>query len=288
MRVVLSRFFKSSILEQLESRGLIHKQPVQAPLKSPADKAAAIAHALKLTRRRQRERAEELGMGRGFRLTKHDIKNWEGKVYSLEVERVEPATTKKEWVYELNAPGIEQEELQKLVQDQSAVASPTTMLDIVKPNVELEGVDLDPEPVYPPEKRAEYSTIITHPRIASRWNAAVQAEEAAFKIEQMHQVAIEKRRAGRRQMFQAMKENARRKQQEELNWLKERQGTDERVDKILKLRLMPDPMERQRVIERERQEMAARRLRELRQSVGLKTLVSTKPPPLPTAPESAE
>jgi hypothetical protein len=257
---------------------LIEKRAIDAPLKSPADKAAAIAHALKLTRRRQRERANELGMGSGFRLTKHDIKTWESKVYSLEVERVEPSTTKREWVYELNAPGVEQEELQDLVQKQSLVASSSTSLDVVKPNVDLESVDLDPEPVYPPEKRTEYQSIITHPHVVARWKAAVQAEEAAFKLEQMNQAAIEERRAGRRQMYQAIKQNTRRKEREELNWLKERQGTDERVDKILKLRLMADPSERQKVIERERQEMATRRLQELRQSFGLKTLVSTKLP----------
>lgn len=224
-------------------------------------------------------------MGSGFRLTKHDIKTWEGKVYSLEVERVEPLTTKREWVYELNAPGVEQEELEDLVRKQSLVASTSTSADIVKPNVELESVDLDPEPVYPPEKRAKYQSIITHPNVVTRWRSAVLSEEAAFKIEQMNQAAIEKRRAARRQMYQTIKQNARRKEQEELNWLKARQGTDERVDKILKLRLMPDPSERQKIIERERQEMAARRLQELRQSYGLKTLVSTKPPNPPKGPE---
>ncbi|KAJ9110754.1 hypothetical protein QFC20_002795 [Naganishia adeliensis] len=281
------KFFKRSILEQLESRGLLQKQTVQAPLKTPLDKAAAIAHALKLTRRRQRGRAEELGMGRGFRLTKNDIKTWESKVYSLEVERVEPATTKKEWVYELKAPGLEEEELKELVQNHTAVTSTSPTLDIVKPNVELEDVDLDPEPVYPPEKRKEYSIIITHPRVVARWNAAVQAEEAAFKLEQMNQRAIERRRAARRDMYQTVKQNTVRKEKEELNWLKEHQGTHEKVDKILQLRLIPDPSERQRIIEQERYEMATRRLQELRQSVGLKTLISTKPPSPPAEQESS-
>ena len=278
---VTFRFFKSSILESLESRGLIQKRAIQAPLRSPADKAAAIAHALKLTRRRQRERAEELGMGTGFRLTKHDIKVWESKVYSLEVERVEPSTTKREYVYELAAPGVEWTEIEESAQRRSLAASSSTSLDIVKPNVEVESVDLDPEPVYPPEKRAEYQSIVSHPNLIARWRAAVQGEEAAFKLEQMNKVAIEKRRAARREMYQAIKLNTRRKQQEELKWLQEHQGTNDRVDKILKVRMIADPSERQRIIETERHEMAARRLQELRQSHGLKTLVSQKPLNLP-------
>lgn len=220
-------------------------------------------------------------MGRGFRLTKQDIKTFENKVYSLEVERVEPATTKKEWVYELKAPGLEEEELKELVQNHTAVISTSPTLDIVKPNVELKDVDLDPEPVYPPEKRKEYSVIMTHPRIVARWNAAVQAEEAAFKLEQMNQRAIDQRRKARHDMYQAVKQNTKRKEKEELNWLKEHQGTDEKVDKILKLRLIQDPSEKQRLIEQERYEMATRRLQELRESVGLKTLISTKQPSPP-------
>ncbi|GHJ86692.1 hypothetical protein NliqN6_3094 [Naganishia liquefaciens] len=271
------KFFKSSILESLESRGLIQKRAVEAPVKSPADKAAAISHALKLTRRRQRQRAEELGMGTGFRLTKHDIKVWESKVYSLEVDRVEPSTTKREYVYELDAPGVEWTEIEESARNQSLVASSSTSLDIVKPNVELESVDLDPEPVYPPEKRAEYQSIISHPKVIASWKAAVQREEAAFKLEQMNKAAIDKRRAARRQMYQEIKLNTRRKQREELEWLQKHQGTNERVDKILKLRTMADPSERQKVIERERFELAARRLEDLRQSHGLKTRVSAKP-----------
>jgi hypothetical protein len=220
-------------------------------------------------------------MGRGFRLTKQDIKTFENKVYSLEVERVEPATTKKEWVYELKAPGLEEEELKELVQNHTAVISTSPTLDIVKPNVELKDVDLDPEPVYPPEKRKEYSVIMTHPRIVARWNAAVQAEEAAFKLEQMNQRAIDQRRKARHDMYQAVKQNTKRKEKEELNWLKEHQGTDEKVDKILKLRLIQDPSEKQRLIEQERYEMATRRLQELRESVGLKTLISIKQPSPP-------
>lgn len=217
-------------------------------------------------------------MGRGFRLTKQDIKNWESKVYSLDVERVEPESTKKEWVYELKAPGIEEEELQRLVQSSNAVTT-SSKLDIVKPHVELESVDLDPEPVYPPEKQKEYHTIITHPRVAARWKYAVEAEEGAFKLDQMNKRAIEERRAARRVMFQTTKTNARRREQEEMKWLKEHQGTDEKVDKILKVKMMRDPGERNLAIQRERHEMAARRLKELRESVGLKTLISTRPLP---------
>ncbi|KAJ9110492.1 hypothetical protein QFC19_001618 [Naganishia cerealis] len=285
-------YFKQHLLEPLEVRGLVQKKQVLAPLKSGVDKAAAVAHALKITRRRQREKAEELGLGSGFRLTKQDIKNWEAKVYSLPVERVQPETMKKEWVYTLEAPGVKEEELQKLVQAETALCSSptstTTNPDIVPPNVELDATtvaELDPEPDYPAAKAAEYRSIISHPRVAARWDAAVQAEEAAFKLEQMNKRAIEERRAARREMWQAAKKNLRHKEQRELNWLKERQGTDQKVDKILRLKLAP-PDERQKMIERERFENATKRLADLRKSFGLKTLVSLKPPPLPQRAES--
>lgn len=284
--LTIRSFFKHHLLEPLEVRNLISKRQVLAPLKSGADKAAAVAHALKLTRRRQREKAEELGLGRGFRLTKQDIKNWEAKVYSLPVEKVEPEQMKKEWVYVLEAPGVEPEELQTYIQQQNAVVPSSTSLDIVPPNVELQNLDLDPEPDYSPSKRAEYQSIISHPRVASRWAAAVQAEEAAFKLSQMNLRAIAERKAARREMWQGVKQNLKKKQQKELEWLKERQGTNEKVDKILKLKLAP-PSERQKMIERERFDFATRRLEELRKGFGLKTTVLVKPPPMPEVHDGA-
>lgn len=279
-------FFKQHLLEPLEVRNLVSKRQILAPLKSGADKAAAVAHALKITRRRQREKAEELGLGRGFRLTKQDIKNWEAKVYSLPVEKVEPEQMKKEWVYMLEAPGVEPDELQTYIQQQNAVVPSSTSVDIVSPNVELEALDLDPEPDYPPEKRVEYQSIIQHPRVASRWAAAVQAEEAAFKLSQMNLRAIAERKAARREMWQGVKQNLRHKQQKEIEWLKERQGTDEEVDRILKMKLA-EPSERQKMVERERFERATKRLEELRKGFGLKTTVLVKPPPIPTVGDDA-
>ncbi|KAJ9097286.1 hypothetical protein QFC21_004955 [Naganishia friedmannii] len=271
-------FFKEHLLQPLEVRNLVAKRQVLAPLKSGADKAAAVAHALKLTRRRQREKAEQLGLGTGFRLTKHDIKVWEAKVYSLPAEKAEPEDMKKEWVYMLEAPGLEPEELQTYIQQQNAVV-PSTNLDIIPPNVELEDLDLDPEPDYPPEKRSEYQSIISHPRVASRWVAAVQAEEAAFKLSQMNLRAIAERKAARREMWQGIKQNLKHKEQKEIEWLKERQGTDGEVDRILKIKLAPAAV-KGKMIERERFERATKRLEELRKGFGLKTRVLVKPPPV--------
>jgi hypothetical protein len=87
----------------LEERDLIRKVEHRTTFMTPTDLAEAHAKALKMTRRRQRALAEtpEIGLGKGFRLKKAERKIWEAQVYSLEVEKVEPETTRKEWVWEV-------------------------------------------------------------------------------------------------------------------------------------------------------------------------------------------
>lgn len=105
------RFFKGRILSALEERNLIRKVLTRVPLETPADKAEALAKAVKITRRRQRNLAltPEVGLGKGFRLQKAERKIWEAKVYSLPVERVEPEMTKTEYAWEVCGMTVEAE-----------------------------------------------------------------------------------------------------------------------------------------------------------------------------------
>lgn len=92
-------YFKTHILAPLESRSLLAQQKFLVPLSTPSDHAEALSRALKLTRRRQRNLANtpEIGLGTGFRLQKAAKKEWERKVYSLEVEKVKPTGRKTEF-----------------------------------------------------------------------------------------------------------------------------------------------------------------------------------------------
>lgn len=106
-----ARYFKSRILTALEERNLIRKVLTRVPLETPTDKAEALAKAVKMTRRRQRNLAltPEVGLGKGFRLQKAERKIWEAKVYSLPVEVVEPEMTKSEYAWEVCGMTLEEE-----------------------------------------------------------------------------------------------------------------------------------------------------------------------------------
>ena len=95
----------------LEERDLIRKVENRTTFMTPTDLAEAHAKALKMTRRRQRALAEttEIGLGKGFKLKKAERKIWEAQVYSLEVEKVEPETTRKEWVWEVAGLEVKRE-----------------------------------------------------------------------------------------------------------------------------------------------------------------------------------
>ena len=105
------RFFKGRILSALEERNLIRKVLTRVPLETPADKAEALAKAVKMTRRRQRNLAQtpEVGLGKGFRLQKAERKIWEAKVYSLPVDVAQPEMTKNEYVWEVCGMTVEAE-----------------------------------------------------------------------------------------------------------------------------------------------------------------------------------
>lgn len=132
MTIIFAKFsisnLKHQVLPLLESSGLVRKVAVSVPITAGEDLAEAYAKANKLTRRRQREKAETLGWGIGFRLHKQAKKDWENAVYALEVDKVQPDVTKKVWIWEaLNRDGeplqdaeVVESEYRKWVQSEAA------------------------------------------------------------------------------------------------------------------------------------------------------------------------
>lgn len=145
---VIYRYFKSKILDPLEERSLIQTLRVPYPLLTPQDHASSLLASLKSTRRRQRELAAtpEIGLGTGFRLKGQAKKEWEDKVYGLEVEKEEVREWKDEWVVRVGGLDVEGEEYKRLKEDWGSGARETQ-----KDPVEFGPTSAEDKAFYPPE-----------------------------------------------------------------------------------------------------------------------------------------
>lgn len=188
---------KGTVLAQLESLNLIQKVPVETPLVDPKDIAEAHAVALKLTRRRQREKAQEIGWGIGFRLAKQAKRDWENAVYALEVEKVPPKMTKTVWVWvpTTEASGEMTQERQRIAeeyarniqaQSEPSDTASTSTTSAVTPSSTL------------------FRSVLDDPAVKRRWDLARNAELKRREIiDRKASEILQRRERGEEQRRQA-------------------------------------------------------------------------------------
>lgn len=181
---------KGTVLAQLESLNLIQKVPVETPLVEPSDIAEAHSVALKLTRRRQREKAKEIGWGIGFRLAKQAKRDWENAVYALEVEKVEPKMTKTVWVWVPTTK--EGGEVEMTVEERQRIAEEYTK-SVQAPNQPSDVASTSKENAQAPSSTL-FRSILDDPAVKRRWEMARNAELKRREIIDRKTIEIQQRR----------------------------------------------------------------------------------------------